>query len=200
MFILGLTGSIGMGKTTTAELFRKQGVPVHDADAVVHALYEGEAVAAVEDAFPGVTIDGVIDRGRLGALVRNDPQAMRRLEALIHPLVRKNRADFIHAAARAGRKLIVLDIPLLFEVGADREVDATVVVSAPEAVQKERVSKRPGMTPEWLAFIMSKQMPDSEKRRRAHFIIDTSLGLAEAERQVRSLIRALAGVEGKHHC
>jgi dephospho-CoA kinase len=197
MFVLGLTGSIGMGKSTTAGLFRAQGIPVHDSDAAVHALYKGKAVDMIERAFPGVTRDGVVDRAILGARVRDDPEAMRRLEALIHPMVREDRAQFMHAAADAAQKLVVLDVPLLFETGADREVDAVVVVSAPEAVQKQRLFSRPGMTPEWLAVILAKQMPDAEKRRRAQFIIDTGRGLDEAERQVRGLLRALAGVEGK---
>ena len=199
MFILGLTGSIGMGKTATAAIFRKEGVPVHDSDAAVHALYKGKAVPVIERAFPGVVHDGIVDRMLLGARVRDDPVAMRRLEALVHPMVREDRAAFVRAAALAGQKIVVLDVPLLFETGADKEVDATVVVSAPEAVQKERLYKRPGMTPEWLAVIMSKQMPDAEKRHRAQFIIDTSKGFAEAESQVRSILRALAGATGAHH-
>ncbi len=197
MFVLGLTGSIGMGKSTTAGLFRAQGILVHDSDAAVHALYKGKAVDMIERAFPGVTRDGVVDRAVLGARVRDDPEAMRRLEALIHPMVREDRAQFMHAAADAAQKLVVLDVPLLFETGADRDVDAVVVVSAPEAVQKQRLFSRPGMTPEWLAVILAKQMPDAEKRRRAQFVIDTGRGLDEAERQVRGLLRALAGVEGK---
>ena len=199
MFILGLTGSIGMGKTTTAAIFRKEGVPVHDSDDAVHTLYKGKAVPVIERAFPGVVHDGIVDRMLLGARVRDDPVAMRRLEALVHPMVREDRAAFVRAAALAGQKIVVLDVPLLFETGADKEVDATVVVSAPEAVQKERLYKRPGMTPEWLAVIISKQMPDAEKRHRAQFIIDTSKGFAEAESQVRSILRALAGATGAHH-
>jgi dephospho-CoA kinase len=197
MFVLGLTGSIGMGKSTTSALFRRAGVPVHDSDAAVHALYAGEAAALVERAFPGVTREGIVDRALLAARVRHDPQAMARLEAIIHPLVRADRAAFLRAAARAGEQIVVLDVPLLFESGADRECDATVVVSAPEDVQKARVFARPGMTPEWLAVIMSKQMPDSEKRRRAQFVIDTSRGVPDAERQVRGVLRALAGAAGK---
>ncbi len=197
MFVLGLTGSIGMGKSTTSALFRKAGAPVHDSDATVHALYAGAAVSVIEGAFPGVAHDGKVDRALLAARVRHDPEAMARLEALIHPLVRADRAAFVKAAAERGEKLVVLDVPLLFESGADQECDATVVVSAPEDVQKQRVFARPGMTAEWLAVIMSKQMPDTEKRARAQFIIDTSKGLDEAERQVRELLATLAGVEGK---
>ena len=197
MFVLGLTGSIGMGKSTTSALFRKAGVPVHDSDAAVHALYAGRAAPLVERAFPGVTQGGVVDRALLAARVRHDPQAMARLEAIIHPLVRADRAAFVRDAAKRGEKLVVLDVPLLFESGAAAECDATVVVSAPEAVQKARVFARPGMTPEWLAVIMSKQMPDSEKRARAQFVIDTGRGTDDAERQVRALLRTLAGREGK---
>ncbi len=197
MFVLGLTGSIGMGKSTTSALFRKAGVPVHDSDATVHALYAGAAAPLVERAFPGVTHDGTVDRAQLAARVRHDPQEMARLEAIIHPLVRADRAAFVRAAAQRGEKLVVLDVPLLFESGADRECDATVVVSAPEAVQKKRVFQRPGMTAEWLAVIMSKQMPDSEKRRRAQFVIDSSKSVEDAERQVHGVLRALAGATGR---
>ncbi len=144
MFVLGLTGSIGMGKSTTSALFRKAGVPVHDSDAAVHALYAGAAAPLVERAFPGVTHDGIVDRALLAARVRNDPQAMARLEAIIHPLVRADRAAFVRAAAGRGEKIVVLDVPLLFETGADRECDATVVVSAPEDVQKARVVRPSG--------------------------------------------------------
>ncbi|PNG25396.1 dephospho-CoA kinase [Methylocella silvestris] len=192
MYVLGLTGSIGMGKTTTAGIFRKLGVPVHDSDAAVHALYEGEAVAAVEAEFPGVTREGRIDRSLLGARVRDDPAAMARLEALVHPMVRRKREAFLREAAAAGQKVAVLDVPLLFETGADKEIDAAVVVSAPEAVQKARVIGRPGMTAQWLQVIMERQMPDAEKRRRAQFIIDTGRGLVEAENQVRGVLRAVA--------
>jgi dephospho-CoA kinase len=143
-----------------------------------------------------VTRGGIVDRALLGPRVRDDPAAMTRLEAMVHPLVRESRAGFVRAMARAGHKLVVLDVPLLFETGFDHEVDATIVVSAPEAVQKARVFARPGMTPEWLAVIVSKQMPDAEKRRRAHFVIDSSRGLDAADRQVRGILRALAGATG----
>ncbi|WP_395665251.1 dephospho-CoA kinase [Methylocella sp.] len=200
MFVLGLTGSIGMGKTTTADVFRRLGAPVHDSDAAVHALYRGEAVEAVEAMFPGVAREGAIDRALLGARVRDDPAAMARLEALVHPLVQAKRADFLREAQAAGHTIAVLDVPLLFETGADAECDACVVVSAPEAVQKLRVFARPGMTPEWLQVIMSKQMPDAEKRRRAHFVIDTSRGLAEAERQAAAVLRAVSGAAAGRDC
>lgn len=197
MFVLGLTGSIGMGKTTTAAMFRAEGIKVHDADAAVHALYRGAAAPAVEAAFPGVAHDGVVDRNALGARVFNDPAALRRLEAIVHPLVAAAREAFLAEAAKTGARLVVLDVPLLFETGGDRLVDAVVLVSAPEPVQKARAASRPGMTPERFAAILAKQMPDAEKRARAHFIIDTGLGFEAAERQARGVLRALAGAADK---
>lgn len=198
MWILGLTGSIGMGKSGTAGLFAEQGVPVHDADASVHDLYAKEAVAPVEAAFPGVTRDGIIDRPELSRRVLGHPDAMKRLEAIVHPLVRAREMDFLARARAAGARLVVLDIPLLLETGAQGRVDAVAVVSAPESVQRARVLARPGMTEERLALILGKQMPDSEKRRRAHFIIDTSRGFDTARHQVRGLIRALSGPGRRH--
>ena len=197
MFVLALTGSIGMGKSTTAAMFRAEGIKVHDADAAVHSLYRGPAAPAIEAAFPGAMRDGVVDRSWLGACVFEDPVALRRLEAIIHPMVAASRDAFLAEAAKSGERLVVLDVPLLFETGIDRMVDAVVLVSAPETVQKERASARPGMTPQRLAAILAKQMPDAEKRERAHFIIDTSLGFAAAERQVRGILRALAGATDK---
>jgi dephospho-CoA kinase len=197
MFVLGLTGSIGMGKSTTAAMFRAEGIVVHDSDAVVHALYTGAAAAAIEAAFPGTVRDGVVDRGLLGAKVLDDPAALARLEAIVHPLVAESRAAFLTEAAKKGEQIVVLDIPLLFETGLDRDVDAVVLVTASETVQKERVSKRPGMTPEHLAVILERQMRDAEKRARAHFIIDTSGDLAATGRQVRGILRALAGAKNK---
>lgn len=191
MIVLGLTGSVGMGKSTTADLFRREGVPVFDADAAVHELYRGAAVAPVAAAFPEALRGGVIDRAVLGQLVFNRPDAMRRLEAIVHPLVRAARETFLAEARRSGAALCVLDIPLLLETGGDTEVDAVAVVSAPESVQKARVLARPGMTPERFAAILAKQMPDAEKRRRARFVIDTSQGLEPAARQVREVIAAL---------
>jgi len=201
MFILGLTGSIGMGKSTTAAIFRDAGVPVHDSDAAVHALYRGAAAPLVEAAFPGTLRDGAIDRGLLGARVIHDQAALARLEAIVHPLVRAERVQFVAAAQAAGADLIVLDIPLLFETGCDSEVDAVLLVTAPEAVQKARIAERPGMTDAKLAAIIAKQMPDAEKRRRADLILDTSHGHDEAARQVRDLIGAIrAGrVKARHH-
>ncbi|MFG1421932.1 dephospho-CoA kinase [Roseixanthobacter liquoris] len=193
MWILGLTGSIGMGKSATARLFRAEGVPVYDADAAVHALYRGAAVAPVEAAFPGVTKDGAIDRPALSARVLGDGEAMKRLEAIVHPLVRAQEMAFLDEARAAGARLVVLDIPLLFETGGDRRVDAVAVVSAPPAVQKRRVLERVGMTGERFAAILAKQLPDSLKRTRAHFLIDTGRGFESARHQVRGIVRALSG-------
>jgi len=197
MIVLGLTGSIGMGKSATAQMFRKAGVPVHDADATVHALYRGDAVPLVEAAFPGVTTSQGIDRTRLGAKVFGNPAAMRRLEEIIHPLVARERETFLARTRSEGRRLVVLDIPLLMEIGADREVDAVVLVTAPAEVQRARVAARDGMTEEKLAIILAKQMPDDEKRLRAHFLIDTSRGFPAAERQVADVLRAAVGFGGK---
>ena len=197
MFVLGLTGSIGMGKSSTAAMFREEGIEVHDSDATVHALYKGEAAALIEAAFPGTVREGVVDRGLLGARVLDDPAALARLEAIVHPLVAGSRHAFLAEAAKKGARLVVLDIPLLFETGLDREVDAVVLVTAPETVQKERVGQRPGMTPERLAVILGRQMADAEKRARAHFIIDTGRGFAAARQQVRGILRALAGTTNK---
>jgi dephospho-CoA kinase len=197
MLVLGLTGSIGMGKSTAAAMFRTEGIEVHDADAVVHALYRGEAAPLIEATFPGTTRDGVVDRAFLGALVLDDPTALTRLEAIVHPLVAASRDAFLAEAEKKGARLVVLDVPLLFETGGDRKVDAVVLVTAPEAVQKERVSRRPGMTPERLAVILARQRPDAEKRARAHFIVDTGGEFAATARQVRAILRALAGAKNK---
>lgn len=192
MFILGLTGSLGMGKSTTARFFIEEGVPVHDADAVVHQLYEGEAVAAIEAAFPGTTADGRVDRNKLAAHVLGDHAALKRLEAIVHPLVHEAERRLLSEAEARGEKVAVLDIPLLFETGGDARVDAVVVVSAPPEVQHARVLQRPGMTMEKLEAILAKQMPDAEKRRRADFIVDTSQGLDLARAQVRAILAAIA--------
>jgi len=192
MFIIGLTGSVGMGKSTTARLFAEQGVPVHDADAVVHQLYEGEAVAAIEAAFPGATARGKVDRTRLAALVLDDPSALKRLEAIVHPLVQAAEQELLAQAQARGDKVAVLDIPLLFETGGDRRVDAVVVASAPTEIQQARVLARPGMTWEKLEAILRKQMPDDEKRRRADFVVDTSRGIDDARAQVRAILDAVA--------
>lgn len=192
MFILGLTGSLGMGKSTAARFFAEAGVPVHDADAVVHRLYEGEAVAAIEAAFPGTTAGGKVDRNKLAARVLGDAAALQRLEALVHPLVQEAERRLLAEAAATGEKIAVLDIPLLFETGGDRRVDAVVVVSAPPDVQRARVLERPGMTIEKLESILSKQMPDAEKRRRADFVVDSSQGCESARAQVRAILDAVA--------
>jgi dephospho-CoA kinase len=197
MLILGLTGSIGMGKSATAKLLAAEGVPVHDSDAVVHALYAGEAVGPIEAAFPGTTSDGRVDRERLGKAVLNDPEAMARLEALIHPLVRRENQRFLARAAQAGAGIVVFDIPLLFETRGESRVDAIVVVTAPPPVQRERVLSRPGMTEEKFAVILARQMPDAEKRRRAHFLVDTSRGFDSAREQVRGILRAAAAIPGR---
>jgi len=190
-FRLGLTGSIGMGKSTTAGIFREFGVPVHDADAAVHALYGAEGVAPVEAAFPGVTVGGRIDRTLLGARVLGDEAAMKRLEAIVHPLVRAREQDFLARAAASGEDIAVLDIPLLFENGTQGRVDAVVVVTAPETVQRARVLSRPGMTEAKFAAILSRQVPDSEKRRRADYVIDTGHGLDHARAEVAALLDRL---------
>lgn len=193
MIRLGLTGSIAMGKSATAKMFADAGVPVHDADAAVHALYAGRAVPLIEAAFPGTTANGKVDRTRLGEAVLGKPEAIARLEAIIHPLVHEAEADFLAKARAEGRRMVVLDIPLLFETGGERRMDAVVVVSAPAEVQRERALARPGMTVQRLDAILARQMPDADKRRRAHFIIETGSGLDPARRAVRSLIRALSG-------
>jgi dephospho-CoA kinase len=188
--ILGLTGSIGMGKSTTADLFRSEGVPVHDADAAVHAMtaHGGEAVAAVAAAFPGIVTAGAVDRTALGARVFDDPAALRRLEAILHPLVRKRETRFLLAAARRHCPLVVLDIPLLFETGGETRCDAVVVVTAPAFVQRRRVLSRPGVTPARFEAILRRQVPDCEKRRRADFIVPTGLGVAFSLRAVRKIV------------
>ena len=192
MFILGLTGSLGMGKSVTARFFAEQGVPVHDADAVVHRLYEGEAAAAIEAAFPGTTAGGKVDRDKLAARVLGDGAALKRLEAIVHPLVQEAERRLLAEAGARGEKVAVLDIPLLFETGGEKRVDAVVVVSAPPEVQRARVLERPGMTVEKLEAILAKQMPDDEKRRRADFIVDTSRGFEAARAEVRAILDAVA--------
>ena len=192
MIVVGLTGSIGMGKSTTAGLFAEAGVPVYDADAAVHALYAvgGGAVAAVEALFPGVVgPDGAIDRTALATRVVGDPEALRRLEAVVHPLVGAHRADFF--AREAASEIVVVDVPLLFETGGERKVDAAVVVSCPPDMQRARVLARPGMTPEKLDAILARQTPDAEKRARADFVIDTGRGVEAAREQVAEVLAAL---------
>ena len=192
MFVLGLTGSIGMGKSTTARLFAEAGVPVHESDAAVHRLYEGEAVPAIEAAFPGTVAGGKVDRDKLAARVLGDATALRRLESIVHPLVRAQADRFLSEARAGGAKIAVLDIPLLFETGGEDRVDAIVVVTAPPDVQRERALERPGMTAEKFQAIVAKQMPDMEKCRRADFVVDTSRGLAAARDQVDAILKAIA--------
>ena len=192
MFVLGLTGSLGMGKSTTAQFFADAGVPVHDADAVVHQLYEGQSVAAIEAAFPGTTVDGTVDRAKLAARVLNDPAALKRLEEIVHPLVEEAEQRLLAEAEKRGKKVAVLDIPLLYETGGERRVDAVVVVSAPGEVQRTRLLQRPGMTIEKIESILAWQMPDAEKRARADFIVDTSRGFDAARAQVRAILEAVA--------
>jgi len=191
-FILCLTGSLGMGKSTAAKFFAEAGVPVHDADAVVHALYQGEAVPLIEQAFPGVTADGKVDRGKLAAIVLNDGAALARLEAIVHPLVFAAREKFIAEAQARDAPAVVLDVPLLFETGAQDRCDAVVVVSAPRDVQHSRAFERPGMTEEKFAALLAKQMPDEEKRRRADFILDSSQSFDHTRAQIRDILRSIA--------
>lgn len=193
MLVLGLTGSIGMGKTTTARMLRRLRVPVQDADAVVHGIYARDraAIAAIEAAFPGTVRDGRVDRASLGSRVIGRPDELRRLEAIVHPRVTAARRRFLLAAALRREPVVVLDVPLLFETGGDRAVDATIVVSAPPAVQRARVLARPGMTPEKLAGILARQMPDAEKRRRADAVVPTGLGRAVALRRLKAILRTL---------
>ena len=193
MIRLGLTGSIGMGKSATATMFREAGIPVHDSDAAVHRLYAGAAAPLIEAAFPGTVKDGVVDRALLGAVVLNNDAAMKKLESIVHPLVTETTLNFLATAEKAGHRLVVLDVPLLFEVGRDRDCDAIVVVSADPFVQRERVLARPGMTEAKFQAIVARQIPDSEKRRRAHFVIDTGRGFEAARRAVKDVIRTLAG-------
>ena len=200
MIILGLTGSIGMGKSTTAAMFAAEGAPVYDADAEVHALYApgGAAVAPIEAAFPGVVVDGAVDRARLSERVVGKPEEMARLEAIVHPLVGATRGAFFEKATAAGADVVVLDIPLLFETGGEKRVDAVVVVSAPAALQRQRVLERPGMDEAKLDAILARQMADSEKRARAHYIIDTGQGLEHARAQVKEVLaKVRAGLPGE---
>jgi len=195
-FILCLTGSLGMGKSRTATFFAEAGVPVHDSDAVVHALYEGEAVALIEQAFPGATAGGKVDRAKLAAMVLGDAAALARLEAVVHPLVSQARDRFLAEARAQGAPVVVLDVPLLFETGGQRGCDAVVVVSAPPETQRQRAFERPGMTEEKFAALIAKQMSDAEKRRRADFIVDSSQSFDHARAQVRDILRDVAKMRG----
>jgi dephospho-CoA kinase len=188
MFIIGLTGSIAMGKSTTARLFAEEGVPVHDADAAVHKLYEGEAAALIEATFPGATANGKVNRAALGQRVVGDQEALKRLEAIVHPLVRQAGDKFLKDAEAAGSKVVVLDIPLLFETGGEKRVDAVVVVSTSPELQRERVLARGTMDEAKLDAIIAKQMPDAEKRKRADFVVDTSHGLEPVRAQIKHIL------------
>jgi dephospho-CoA kinase len=195
MIVLGLTGSVGMGKSTAAKMFEEEGVPVFDADAAVHRLYEGEGAPLIEAAFPGTTREGRVDRDLLSARVVGDERALAKLESIIHPLVMTARKAFLATAENAGAKIAVLDIPLLFETGGHVRVDKVAVVSAPHHMQKARVMQRPGMTEEKFAAIHTRQIPDAEKRVRADFIIDTSQGFDVTRENIRAILRELSKAE-----
>jgi dephospho-CoA kinase len=188
MIILGLTGSIGMGKSTTAKLFAEAGVPVYDADATVHALYEGEAAPAIEAAFPGTTVNGKVDRNRLSAQVVHDPAAIKRLEGIVHPMLGASRQKFLHDAEQSGAAVAVVDVPLLYETGGEKRVDAVVVVTTSPEIQRRRILARDNMTGEKLDAILARQLPDPEKRRRADFVVDTSHGLDPVRARIRDIL------------
>jgi dephospho-CoA kinase len=196
MIVIGLTGSIGMGKTTTAKLFAAEGIPVLDSDAVVHDLYSAEAVPMIEAAFPGTTISGRVDRLELGNILRENPANFSKLEAIVHPLVRERQEAFLRKAREENQNFAVLDIPLLFETGAETRVDKIVVVSCAPEIQRQRVLSRPGMTEEKFEMILARQMPDAEKRRRADFIIDSGNGVEAARDQVREILQRLSAGSG----
>lgn len=199
MIVLGLTGSIGMGKSTAAKMFREAGVPVHDSDEAVHRLYSGTAVPLVEAAFPGVTHDGTVDRIKLGQRVLGDAAALKTLEGIIHPLVRADADAFLARHREAGAPLAVLDIPLLFETAGRGRVDKVVVVSAPGEQQRKRVLARPGMTEEKFESILAKQVPDAEKRRLADYVVDTGSGFDVTRAAIRAVIAELSGENGSNH-
>lgn len=188
MRVLGLTGSMGMGKSTTAKLFAEAGVPVYDADATVHKVYEGEAAPAIAAAFPGTTVGGKVDRSKLSAKVVGDPEAIRRLEAIVHPMLRSYHQDFLDKAAQSGVPVAVVDVPLLFETGGDKRVDAVVVVSTSPEIQRQRILARGTMTEEALDALLARQMPDAEKRARADFVVDTSNGLDPVRARIRDIL------------
>jgi dephospho-CoA kinase len=188
MLILGLTGSIGMGKSSTAKLFAEAGVPVYDADATVHQLYEGEAALAIEAAFPGTTADGRVDRKKLSARVVHDPAAIRQLEQIVHPMLGASRQKFFDDAERSGAPVVVVDVPLLFETGGEKRVDAVVVVTTSPENQRERILARGTMTGEALDAILARQLPDAEKRKRADFVVDTSHGLDPVRAQIKDIL------------
>lgn len=193
MIVLGLTGSIGMGKSTTARMFREAGVPVHDSDEAVHRLYADAAAPLIEAAFPGTVVDGKVDRKRLAVRVLSDEHALRRLESIVHPLVREDANAFLASHRQGGAPLVVLDIPLLFETNGRARVDKVVVVTADPEIQRARVMARPGMTAEKFDAILSQQVPDADKRCQADFIIDTGLGMDHARREVSRIVAMLVG-------
>jgi dephospho-CoA kinase len=188
MIILGLTGSIGMGKSTTAKLFAEAGVPVYDADATVHILYEGEAAPAIEAAFPGTTVDGKVDRNRLSAQVVHDSAAIKRLEQIVHPMLGASRQKFLDDAEQSGAPVAVVDVPLLFETGGEKRVDAVVVVTTTPEIQRQRILARDNMTGEKLDAILARQLPDAEKRKRADFVVDTSHGLDPVRARIQDIL------------
>lgn len=192
MIILGLTGSIGMGKSTTAKLFAEAGVPVYDADATVHSLYEGEAVPAIEAVFPGTTANGKVDRARLSARVVHDPAAMKQLEGIVHPMLGASRQKFLRDAEQSGAPVAVVDIPLLFETGGEKRVDAVVVVTTTPEIQRQRILAREDMSGEKLNAILARQLPDAEKRKRADFVVDTSHGLDPVRVRIRDILNEAA--------
>jgi len=192
MIILGLTGSIGMGKSTTAKLFAEAGVPVYDADAAVHRLYEGEAVPVIEAAFPGTTVNGKVDRDRLSAQVVHDPAAIKRLEGIVHPMLGASRQKFLHDAEQSGAPVAVVDVPLLYETGGEKRVDAVVVVTTSPEIQRQRILARDNMTGEKLDAILARQLPDAEKRQRADFVVDTSHGLDPVRTRIRDILAQAA--------
>lgn len=196
MIVLGLTGSIGMGKSTTAGLFAEQGIPVNDADRVVHDLYRGEAVAPIQALFPEAVRDGVVDRALLAQTLAKKPAKFKELEAVVHPLVRERERQFLEAQRAVGADLVVLDIPLLFETGGQDRVDRIVVVSCDADIQRRRVLERPGMTPEKFEMILSRQLPDAEKRARADYVIDTGHGIEAARDRVTDIIAELRAETG----
>lgn len=200
MIIIGLTGSIGMGKTTTAGMFRDEGIPVNDSDAVVHDLYKTDAVEPVGMAFPGSIRDGVIDRAELARQLSLAPDGFSRLEAIVHPLVRKREKQFLEIHKTAGTDLVLLDIPLLFETGAEKRVDVIVVATCDPQIQRQRVLARPGMTEEKFNLILNRQLPDQQKRERADFLVDTGGGLMQAKRRVQEIIALLrSGIRSERH-
>jgi len=192
-FVIGLTGSIAMGKSETARLFAEEGLPVYDADAAIRKLYArgGAAVEDIAELFPDAIRDGAVDRTLLSKQVAGDPAVLKKLEARVHPLVRKERDAFLDAAARRGDAIVLLDIPLLFETGAHQGLDAVVVASAPESVQRERALARPGMTRQKFEALLARQMPDVEKRAKAHFVVVTDKGLDHAREQVKMILAAV---------